>query len=450
VRSGKFGTWRHKGIALWFLIAAISPARAAFSETAGAALTLQDAVAQALAARPLLVSDYRRTEAARARVTQSRAAVLPRLEVQGSATDGPLGSPPLFLGGLAGTPIKKHTGASLNLTQTLLDFGRSRSQVLARKADVQAGEYAIAADENRVVLEVRRAYLAVLQGRELRTLNRELVEQRKLVVRQAEAYRAGGLGTRLDVDLAELMLSQAQLALVRSEGDLATAVADLGAAMGRELSADLELSGERETPGPLGGSPEQWASLALKDRPEMLQASAVVTAALHLIGAARAGSRPLLVGVGSVGKINPSPVGAASDKSFAVGLGVTIPLFTGKLVESQVEEARRNLAAFQATRDELGLQIRRQVQTAAATLAASEEAVRVAGLQQTRADDALKLGTERYRAQLGSIVELSQAQTAHAVARYDLVRAGYDRELARAALDFAVGRRWPSGKGGAR
>ena len=56
------------------------------------------------------------------------------------------------------------------------------------------------------------------------------------------------------------------------------------------------------------------------------------------------------------------------------------------------------------------------------------------------AEDALRLATERYRAQLGSIVELSQAQVGYATAQNDYVRALYDREVARAALAFATGR----------
>jgi outer membrane protein TolC len=59
--------------------------------------------------------------------------------------------------------------------------------------------------------------------------------------------------------------------------------------------------------------------------------------------------------------------------------------------------------------------------------------------QLVRAQDALSLATQRYQAQLGSIVELDQAQIAFATAQNDFVTAEYDRELARAALAFAIG-----------
>src|SRR5262245_61258193 len=76
-------------------------------------LSLPEAIQEAPRQRPLLQGDQERVEAARARVTQARAPLLPRLDIQASATDGPLGAPALGLGGLVGTPIKKHTGGSL-------------------------------------------------------------------------------------------------------------------------------------------------------------------------------------------------------------------------------------------------------------------------------------------------------------------------------------------------
>ncbi len=413
---------------------------------------LVEAIRQALAGRPLLLGAEERLSAARARVDQARAGLLPRVEIQGSVTDGPLGAPPLFLGGLAGTPIKKQVGASLNFTQTLLDFGRTHNQVRARRADVTAGAEGLAMEQARVVLEVRTTYLAVLQAQQLRSVNRDLLEQRRLVARQAETFRANGLGTRLDVDLAELNVSQAELALVRAGGDVGSAYAALSAAVGRDVAVETAL--EDPPPGEVAGAmnvsaepapavppptPEALLSEAGRHRPELRQALAQVRAAEHLVSAAKAGNRPFVVGVGSVGRINPSPV-APSDKPWAVGLGITIPVFTGRLVESQVVEGQRNLAALRQQVHEWENQIRRQVISALANLTAADEGVRVALRQLVRAEDALKLGTERYRAQLGSIVELSQTQVAFAVARYDLVRARYEREQARAALDFAVGR----------
>jgi outer membrane protein len=359
----------------------------------------------------------------------------------------------LGLGGVAGTPIKSHYGGSLNLVQTLLDFGRTHNLVRARREDVRAAESLMGADRNRVALEVQQAYLQALQARRLVEVNRQVLAQRELVAKQATTLMENGLVSRVDVDLAEVNVSQARLGLVRAQSDVETAFAALSTAMGRVVSPDTALSdlvpGEGEGPAePL--TPLQDAlDLAERQRPELQRGASPVKALEHLASAAKAGKRPLVTGVASVGKINPVPLFEAGDKPYAVGAALTIPIFTGGLVEGQVREARSNAEAARQELAELTNVVRQQVTAARANLAAAEEAITVARAQAARAQDALSLATQRYQSQLGTIVELHPAQDAYAAALNDLVRAQYDRELARAALAYATGRRYqPAASGG--
>lgn len=431
----------------WGQSAAPPPGIPPSAAAPGSALTLAAAVSEALRQRPLLAGDTERVGAARARITQARAGLLPRLDLQGSATDGPLGAPPLGLGGLAGTPIKRHTGGSLNFVQTLLDFGRTHNLVQARRAEASASEETLHADTNRVALEVQQAFLQALQAQRLLQVNQQILKQRQLVATQAETLRQNGLASRVDVDLAAFNVSQAQLAVARSRNDTEVAFAALGSAIGRPALSTTPL--QDVVPGaPVTGaapraeaapSPEGSIAAALRDRPELRQAADQVRAAERLEAAARAGKLPVLTGVGSVGKINPVPLFAASHKPYAVGIALDIPIFTGGLVQGQVEEARRNAAAARTNLDELTNQIRQQVTSALSNLATAAANIQVAQAQQVRAADALSLATQRYQARLGSIVELAQAQVNDATAQNDTIQALYDRELARAALAYAVG-----------
>jgi outer membrane protein len=393
------------------------------------------------------------------------------------------------LGGVVGTPIKKHTGGSLNLVETLLDFGRVHNLVRARRAEAAASEETLQADTNRVVLDVQQAYLQALQAQRLFQVNQQILEQRQLVARQAETLRQNGLASRVDVDLAEFNVSQAQLAVARARNDTEVAFAALGTAIGRPVPSTAILQdvvpgapasapgavlppapggatgpggttpstgAAPPTPGISGPSPstnppsvpatapalENAIDAALRDRPELRQLADQVQAAERQEAAARAGKLPLLTGVGSVGKVNPVPLFKKTDEPYAVGVALTIPIFTGGLVEGQVEEARRSAAAARDNLNELTNQIRQQVTSAVSNLSTAEENIQVAQAQLVRAQDALSLATQRYRSQLGSIVELTQAQVSYATAQNDFIRAQYDRELARAALVFATGQRY--------
>lgn len=422
------------------------------AQPAPAPLTLGAAEEEAQRQRPLLAADAQRVQAARARITQAKAGLLPRIDVQGSVTDGPLGAPPLGLGGVAGTPIKRHYGGSLNLVQTFLDFGRTHNLVRARREDVRAAESLLGADRNRVALEVEQAYLQALQARRLLEVNRQVLAQREQVAKQAATLMENGLVSRVDVDLAEVNVSQARLALVRSQSEVETAFAALSTAVGRVVAPDTPLAevvpAEPEAAAVLPALQESLDA-AERERPELQRGASQVRALEHLTSAAKAGKRPLVTGVASVGKINPVPIFESGDKPYAVGVALTIPIFTGGLVEGQVQEARSNADAARQDLAELTNAVRQQVTAARANLAAAEEAIALARAQAVRAQDALTLATQRYQSQLGTIVELNQAQVAHAAAENDLVRAQYDRELARAALAYATGRRYqPAASGG--
>src|SRR4029079_3844926 len=134
-----------------------------------------------------------------------------------------------------------------------LDFGRTHSTVRARREEAGASAEVLRADPHRVALEVQQAYLLALQARRLLAVNTQILEQRQLVARQAETLRQNGFASRVDVDLAEFNVSQAQLAVARAQNDTEVAYAALGTAIGRPVPSTVLL--QDVVPGPPTGSP---------------------------------------------------------------------------------------------------------------------------------------------------------------------------------------------------
>ena len=439
-------------------------------------------MAEAFRRRPLLSGDVERIGAAKARTREARSDLLPHLDFRASASTGPVLNPPSGLGTFVGTPTKKQVGASLNLIQVLLDSGRTHNTVRARRAQAKAIEQIMQADQNRVALDVQQAYLQALQAQRLLDVNQQILEQRRLVAKQAATLMENGFRTRVDVDLAELSVSQGQLAVVRSQNDIETAYAALSTAMGRVVPVSTRLqdvapafngmpvpnvgasgAGPRTTPpgpGPASPAPGVMPSpsatrtpalvpglpnlatqvtLALRARPEVLQLQLQVEADEHLVSAAKAQKRPLLTGVARLGHEDPASNESPGNDPLEVGVVFTQPLFSGGLFSAQIEEARHNASAARQDLNELQDTVRQQVTNAISNLAAAQESIVVAQAQLVRAQDALSLATQRYESQLGSIVELTQAQVGYATAQNDYVRAIYDQELARAALAYTTG-----------
>src|SRR5881396_3365650 len=85
-------------------------------------LTLEQALQQALKTHPALARTHFQTGAARERVREAAAGMMPNLAIQSTATNGVQGAPAFGLQGLAGDPLKKHYATGLNVVQPLYDF----------------------------------------------------------------------------------------------------------------------------------------------------------------------------------------------------------------------------------------------------------------------------------------------------------------------------------------
>ncbi len=110
------------------------------------------------------------------------------------------------------------------------------------------------------------------------------------------------------------------------------------------------------------------------------------------------------------------------------------------LVPAQVREAGANLAFAQAQRDLGVLQIRFDVEQARLAVRANKATIVAVEDAYINARLRLRLAEGRYESGTGSIIELTDAQTALTFAAGQRVTAEYNLALARAQLLRALGR----------
>ncbi len=404
-------------------------------------LSLEEAVQMALRQNPAIAEAQRAIEEADARVRQARADSYPQLGFNGIAKLGLSGATNgLGLVGLPNSPFYRNLADSLNASYRVFDFGRTKHHVRIERLRHEAAQADLAATEASVIRNSERAFYALLRARRLREVAAEIVRSRQQTVRQAQAFYEGKIRSRLDLDLARVGLSQSQLALVEAENAVRAAVADLGRALGASQEADYDLlSPDLSLPPP---EPEPLPGLiqaAHEQRPELRSLRAQRDAAAESVSLARSRRRPLLSFVFSGGYSRfPNTV---ARQLLAAGAGLALPGFTGGNLEAQIEEAQARLRVLESRaedlRQEVALEIRRaywQVQNAV-------QAIPTRKLQVQYAGEAVRLARARYRERLGSIVELTQAETALADAEAGVVTSIYQMKTAQAELRLAIGRR---------
>jgi outer membrane protein len=377
----------------------------------------------------------------------------PSVVLQGSATDGPLGAPafgplgnPLVNGtpalnlqGLAGDPVKKQFGAGLTASLPLFDFGRTQHAVAARRESLRAAEQDTETEKAQVLVRVQQAYLNVMRVLQLRGVQQENLKQRETTLRQARLLVEAQLKAGIDVQLAQANAAEANVALIAAENEVSYALTVLNNSMGdtKLVVYDLDtvtLSSPASSPNPL----EAAMLRAVAQRPELKSMTFQRDASEQNIRSVRSELLPRFDAVASLGVINPSAV-IKNSQNYAVGLAVSIPLTTGGAVEGRIAEEKQRRGVLEAQERELRETIKLQVSRTWLDVQTREAQVVSAREQAVASETSLRLASERYRLQLNSLVELTDAEVLTIRARAQLIDARYDLEVARALLNWATG-----------
>ena len=187
-----------------------------------------------------------------------------------------------------------------------------------------------------------------------------------------------------------------------------------------------------------GTSVDEDMARALTQRPELKSARLLLQAADQSIRGVRSELLPRFDAIASLGAVNPSGV-IQNSKNYAVGLAVSIPLYTGGLVENRIAEEKQKREAAWAQERETAEAVKLQVARAWLNVQTHEARLKSARDQVTAANASLQLATERYRLQLNTLVELTDAESADIRAKAQLANAQYDLLQARALLGWATG-----------
>ena len=424
----------------WILVAslAISLCPAA-AETSGdpRSLTLDQAIETALANNPRLRQSAIEISVAETRVKQARADLLPQIDAGGIANKGLTGSANLFdLHGLASSPEPRNGAFSVNLLQDLLDFKRTKFESRARRAEVEYFEQTLRADQDRLVLEVQRAYFYGLKANKHFALAGERVKRRALEQVRADALLEAELGTQAEVDQARANLSKAQSEVTSATGALRRALSGLGTVMGEEAPVLYQLHEpeiSERIPDPL----EPLVANSLEARAELAAVDARIQAAEEWVRRAQREKYPRLMIMFSGGwtRFAELTLGRLLFGAF----GLQLPVFTGGRLEASIEETKLVVDKTEAMRDELRQAIRLEVTSAHSEVVSTLEAVQAARQGVEQAQAMATLADIRQQQGLSSRLDVVVARTELAAAENSLHQARYDYQLATAQLEFASG-----------
>jgi outer membrane protein TolC len=339
----------------------------------------------------------------------------------------------------------------VSLQYILLDFGaRSGASRAAREA-LYAADFAHNTALQDVLLQTQQAFFAFQSARGVLEATRANVETARQNLAAAERRREVGVATIADVLQARTALAQGELAAQGADGDLEAARATLALAMGFDANRRFDIATDSSA-FPLRELADNVDSLitrAERDRPDLAAARALVRQSEAQVTIARAALFPSLALGSNVGR-NFANVSTLEGRTFALTLGVQIPLFSGNARQYDVVAARENAAAASARAEQARLQSAAQVYTAYHALRTAAQRVSTSLVLLNTATQSEQVARGRYAEGVGSILDVLVAQTALADARAQAVTARWTWFTTLAQLGRAAGALTPTGPAGLR
>jgi len=409
-------------------------------------LTLGDAAATVLRVHPTMAAAEAAVARAESGGREARSALLPSLQLDGSAMrfEEPMVIAPLHGFDPTHPPRFDNTlyqGAA-SLSYTLFDGGARRARIGRADRLTAAAEAGAAAATQALLSQLAQSYLRVLATRELVAAHRARVEAMASERSRAAQTFEQGRAARLVLLRADAALSSAASDTVQATSQLQHAertlarllTQDPDALRGRPLApvrSDAVPPAERTAP----------LTLALAHNAEVQRARAQVAAAERTQAEARAAWLPRLQLAGRFTEYASSQGVETGEWQGGVQLGY--PLFTGGARLAAGDRAQAELVAARADLAALELRVadavdaalsawaaaHAQVAALTAVLAQAQEVVRVEQL-------ALRQGAGVQSDYLLAEAEVFRARAALAQARYTEV--GARVELARATGELSV------------
>jgi outer membrane protein len=394
-------------------------------------LTLDEALTTALKNHPQIVEAKETLSGAEARTGQALANYYPQISIAADWSRGRT-----FLTALENIKTTEVNTDALYLKQTIYDFGRTGGAVDAARSNRDAADKALTVTRQDLTLRVKSAFYLLLAAGKQVAATGETVQAREDVHRQALEFFNQGIRAKVDVARAEANLFAARTSLIRAENVREIARVELANAMG---VASLGAYSQAEPASMAATLPDRGQAYrdALQNRAELQQLTALKSAAAANLKAAKGSYLPILSGTAAIGYADRDfpPTGNV----WALGLNLTVPLFSGFSSVEQVREAAANINAIGARQDSFRLQIAKEVESA--WLGVNEAAARIVSTEKevAAAEENKSLAEGRYHEGVGNIIEVTDAQSLALDAQTARIQAQYDYYTAQARLDRTMG-----------
>ena len=439
--------------AFWFCFMVFGTilASPAFSEDPPVSLTLQEAIAAAVANNPEMTAAEFRLEAAQSRVRQAKSGYFPQLTFSETfnQTNNPVGAFGTKLNqgvitqqdfapeALNDPDAINNFITAFNLEWSLYDGGQTMIGTKQAEQDMAGSDFYLQRTRQQVIARTARAYVGLLLAEKSVVVIQEALASGRANLSMVESRFRSGFVVKSDLLRAQVRIAELEQELLTAESGVDIAQAQLAGAMGAEGDRRYQPVNALENCRAIENDRQFWIEQAMGGRPDLQQIRIQETIAEKEIDKTRAAHMPDVNLFGTY-EINSEDFSETAD-NYTVGAMFRLNLYSGHRISAQTAEARAVRRQMQAMRRAMELRVRVETEQAYLEARSAWQRIAVAEKAVAQAEEGLRIVKNRYNNGLLTIVDLLDVEVTLQRARTRLFQSLHDYKVARIRLTLAAG-----------
>ena len=326
---------------------------------------------------------------------------------------------------------------ALTLNWTVWAGNKIESQVSQAKLALDSSKWGIAAARQTLKYNATDAYFKLMAARNAVKLSEESVERLEKYLQDVQVQYRVGVVAKVDVLRSEVSLAQARQTLIEARNAYDLAMSNLNNIIGLPLTTNIGIKGDltyEKYEQPL----TVCEDTALRQRPEIFQYTDAVKSAQEAITIARAGYLPTVTATAQAAWYKDQFPGG-QNYNWTIYLTTNWNILDSGLTAGNLKKAVETHKKAQEQLRQTVDSVRLDVRSTYLSLQSFDQSIQTSKASVGLAEEDYRIKVIRYRAGVGTNLDVLDAQVALTTAKNNYLLAMYNYNNYRAKLDKSMG-----------
>ena len=393
-------------------------------------LTLKECINMGLQNNPKLQSSQFFVDENKAKVDEARSGYYPTINLNSNADTYSKNN---------GSQRYDNYNNGISASYNLFDGFRTKETYNAAKDNYNANIYQHKSNQQDLIFNIIHAYYKTLQSERILRSAEEAGKNSKLHLEFAIAKQKAGMATRSDILKSEVELSNVELNKIKATNTLLNAKGNLNQLLGLPSNNPLEIIDDLSNINENMVQPyDSLFNEAINSRTEVKRFQSLLKAQQNYIQVVKGGYYPSLSA-----NMNYNFTGAeisGMQQNWWLGMTLTIPVFKGFATKARVKGEELALKGLEKDFETLKQQIGQEVWNAYLAVKESFERIATTSKGLESAQENLSFAEGEYKEGIGSIIQLTDAQTTFVTAEQNYIQSIADYKISFAELERTIGK----------